>query len=126
MLHGSLTVGDAEFLVQIADMRLDGGCRHFQFTRYLLIAITGVNQPQDLPFTLGQRAGADQFWHFRMIQQTFNEILIEMGEFMPMMLIDFSQNTLRTMLFQFRQRSEERRVGKECSEPCRSRWSPYH
>ena len=25
-----------------------------------------------------------------------------------------------------RQRSEERRVGKECSEPCRSRWSPYH
>ena len=23
-------------------------------------------------------------------------------------------------------RSAERRVGKECSEPCRSRWSPYH
>ena len=23
-------------------------------------------------------------------------------------------------------RSEERRVGKECSIPCRSRWSPYH
>ena len=25
-----------------------------------------------------------------------------------------------------RQRSEERRVGKECSVTCRSRWSPYH
>ena len=25
-----------------------------------------------------------------------------------------------------RRRSEERRVGKECSSPCRSRWSPYH
>ena len=25
-----------------------------------------------------------------------------------------------------RDRSEERRVGKECIEPCRSRWSPYH
>ena len=24
------------------------------------------------------------------------------------------------------QRSEERRVGKECMEGCRSRWSPYH
>ena len=24
------------------------------------------------------------------------------------------------------QRSEERRVGKECYQPCRSRWSPYH
>src|SRR5881396_1113766 len=23
-------------------------------------------------------------------------------------------------------RSEERRVGKECFVPCRSRWSPYH
>ena len=25
-----------------------------------------------------------------------------------------------------KQRSEERRVGKECSVVCRSRWSPYH
>src|SRR6187397_3422764 len=25
-----------------------------------------------------------------------------------------------------RRRSEERRVGKECCTPCRSRWSPYH
>jgi hypothetical protein len=25
-----------------------------------------------------------------------------------------------------RVRSEERRVGKECSMTCRSRWSPYH
>ena len=24
------------------------------------------------------------------------------------------------------QSSEERRVGKECRMPCRSRWSPYH
>ena len=24
------------------------------------------------------------------------------------------------------QRSEERRVGKECGDECRSRWSPYH
>ena len=26
----------------------------------------------------------------------------------------------------FPHRSEERRVGKECTEQCRSRWSPYH
>src|SRR3546814_14980941 len=26
----------------------------------------------------------------------------------------------------FLQRSEERRVGKECVSTCRSRWSPYH
>src|SRR3546814_15275008 len=28
--------------------------------------------------------------------------------------------------FGYRQRSEERRVGKECVSTCRSRWSPYH
>ena len=27
---------------------------------------------------------------------------------------------------QFQERSEERRVGKECVSTCRSRWSPYH
>ena len=27
---------------------------------------------------------------------------------------------------QAKARSEERRVGKECCTPCRSRWSPYH
>ena len=42
--------------------------------------------------------------------------------------LDEEQNIVGT--FTFIQgndpRSEERRVGKECSEPCRSRWSPYH
>ena len=27
---------------------------------------------------------------------------------------------------EFTKRSEERRVGKECTSVCRSRWSPYH
>src|SRR3546814_15940160 len=27
---------------------------------------------------------------------------------------------------QFKERSEERRVGKECVSTCRSRWTPYH
>src|SRR3546814_2050681 len=29
-------------------------------------------------------------------------------------------------LLSFRERSEERRVGKECVSTCRFRWSPYH
>ena len=29
-------------------------------------------------------------------------------------------------MFVLLRRSEERRVGKECRMPCRSRWSPYH
>ena len=35
-----------------------------------------------------------------------------------------AQNLVRDYLAGLR--SEERRVGKECSLPCRSRWSPYH
>ena len=35
---------------------------------------------------------------------------------------DIKQNARLDMI----QRSEERRVGKECLFRCRSRWSPYH
>ena len=33
---------------------------------------------------------------------------------------------LRSFGYALIARSEERRVGKECCTPCRSRWSPYH
>ena len=33
---------------------------------------------------------------------------------------------LRELKAQLFDRSEERRVGKECASMCRSRWSPYH
>src|SRR3546814_16904667 len=33
---------------------------------------------------------------------------------------------LRSGLTEVSERSEERRVGKECVSTCRSRWSPYH
>src|SRR3546814_9022831 len=33
---------------------------------------------------------------------------------------------LATMRTDIMERSEERRVGKECVSTCRSRWSPYH
>ena len=46
----------------------------------------------------------------------------------------FSKEHLRTLEIIFEHysrlistnRSEERRVGKECASMCRSRWSPYH
>src|SRR3546814_11638869 len=34
--------------------------------------------------------------------------------------------TVRAELEAYDERSEERRVGKECVSTCRSRWSPYH
>ena len=36
-------------------------------------------------------------------------------------------NWMNRVTFEWtKKRSEERRVGKECVQPCRSRWSPYH
>src|SRR3546814_15321244 len=43
-------------------------------------------------------------------------------------VVDAPGPTFRDALFPAykAQRSEERRVGKECVSTCRSRWSPYH
>ena len=45
-------------------------------------------------------------------------------------LVDFSDKVMTRTQAAFDKlffsRSEERRVGKECIPPCRSRWSPYH
>ena len=40
-------------------------------------------------------------------------------------LIAYGQDSIREVK-KVVWRSEERRVGKECSRTCRSRWSPYH
>src|SRR3546814_13330096 len=41
--------------------------------------------------------------------------------------IDFRKQDYRDVRGQYDAiRAEERRVGKECVSPCRSRWSPYH
>src|SRR3546814_10817803 len=41
-------------------------------------------------------------------------------------IINRSDQLLRGYDESVRDRSEERRVGKECVSTCRSRWSPYH
>jgi hypothetical protein len=43
-------------------------------------------------------------------------------------LIKISGGTtsIRQQVYPCKSRSEERRVGKECDQGCRSRWSPYH
>src|SRR3546814_14580720 len=48
----------------------------------------------------------------------------EAGDRAPTIMIRTRKKTIvpRTPM----QRSEERRVGKECVSTCRSRWSPYH
>src|SRR3546814_5424046 len=41
-------------------------------------------------------------------------------------LLDLAAGERQGVTGSLHQRSEERRVGKECVSTCRSRWSPYH
>ena len=42
------------------------------------------------------------------------------------LLVSLKKNSGRNAHGKITVRSEERRVGKECTSWCRSRWSPYH
>ena len=53
--------------------------------------------------------------------------LLLRAEFIGMVqVIVYAGAIMVLFLFVIMYRSEERRVGKECIPPCRSRWSPYH
>ena len=56
--------------------------------------------------------------------QEVGEVNAAIFEVHQMMLEDDDyQDAIHSMI---QNRSEERRVGKECASKCRSRWSPYH
>ena len=42
------------------------------------------------------------------------------------LIVTFTNSGVDNFNRRIRERSEERRVGKECQSTCRSRWSPYH
>ena len=48
------------------------------------------------------------------------------GDLLYILSIDRLGRNYEEIQTQWRVRSEERRVGKECRIGCRSRWSPYH
>ena len=48
MLHRILSMRHTQLLIQIADMRFDGGRRHRQLAGNLLVAIAGIDQPENL------------------------------------------------------------------------------
>src|SRR3546814_17587821 len=49
-------------------------------------------------------------------------LLTDIGDWLDTRLPELFEDAISLVA----DRSEERRVGKECVSPCRSRWSPYH
>src|SRR3546814_15321780 len=73
-------------------------------------------------YTRGVFYGVDELTHIHYLPGTgravCNAFNITQASLQKTITIDLAQIGL--------DRSEERRVGKECVSTCRSRWSPYH
>src|SRR3546814_5034021 len=84
--------------------------------------VTGV-QTCALPISMQGRAQAIPAVQYGTLDsnRVFNE---KRDEFLRVQAAFTPQG--QTKLTPHPQRSEERRVGKECVSTCRSRWSPYH
>src|SRR3546814_14010496 len=75
--------------------------------------------------TGGEHAGVGDVQHWLRIAVSGKRIDAQLGQ---RGLVVIAKQCLPHVTFQIPPppRSEERRVGKECVSPCRSRWSPYH
>src|SRR3546814_14618078 len=69
----------------------------------------------DAPFLAGDFEG--------FAEDSFGWRLVDIWHLLD---LDFSGVCYGAIIPDERERSAERRVGKECVSPCRSRWSPYH
>ena len=56
----------------------------------------------------------------------FTGIVEQVGRIAALVPLPSEQALRLTVEAPLLDRSEERRVGKECERLCRSRWSPYH
>ena len=58
------------------------------------------------------------------LERQWRKLMYAFYQYYPMQFKKVSQRDwqVRKLIWDFKDRSEERRVGKEC----RSRWSPYH
>src|SRR3546814_5090684 len=60
----------------------------------------------------------------RFLIQPFHALVVHQPPRLPQLQMDHPHTVALVPLRQGHDRSEERRVGKECVSTCRSRWSP--
>src|SRR3546814_18189602 len=68
----------------------------------------------------------DAMWEVAIESDESLDVLIPLLSGLSARLHPLVDPTRSAALAGTEHRSEERRVGKECVSPCRSRWSPYH
>ena len=74
------------------------------------------------------RQAAQSFTAFPLAKRfkDFRVMLDKEGKSIDAVTVSTPDHTHTVAGMMAMKRSEERRVGKECCTPCRSRWSPYH
>ena len=92
----------------------------------------GITFGQAFARALGDKKGIRRYGHaYVPLDEALSRVVIDLSgrpglefhvKFTRAMIGEFDVD----LVHEFFQRSEERRVGKECIPPCRSRWSPYH
>src|SRR3546814_10910332 len=60
------------------------------------------------------------------IYMTYDDLKLNDRQILEVMAVARTHGALVMVHAENADRSEERRVGKECVSTCRSRWSPYH
>src|SRR3546814_15560345 len=88
----------------------------FPYTTLFRSAAAGVDQIVDVVL---RQVGEDLGW--RPVAGRADDVDIA-----GIILVDDRTRYVGEAVQRRHQRSEERRVGKECVSTCRSRWSPYH
>ena len=87
-------------------------------------------EPADLQATIEQTDSGEQQYVLRVLCDHLSGIREELSGIRT--LLEAGHAASEAMrgqaqaYLEAQQRSEERRVGKECHVVCRSRWSPYH
>src|SRR3546814_13956082 len=92
-------------------------------------AFTGIRVQHIADDFSAVRVALHQRWYNRnYVGSHFGGSLFAMTDpfFMMMLLHQLGSNYIVWDKAAQIERSEERRVGKECVSTCRSRWSPYH
>ena len=98
----------------------------FNWRGVILIAIAFALIGLAVYFRGGPYASFEDVPYNRFVELLENKQIVNDKNFPLQLVYQEGQPTQTLRGAYIKQRSEERRVGKECRPLCRSRWSPYH
>ena len=107
-------------------LRLDPGGRFSVRTDTGSVTVTGTDAPGARLVITSRRRSLDELLRFTFREDAGSATVTAQRRHGHLFAWNWRGGDVHFEIQVPAQRSEERRVGKECSVTCRSRWSPYH